>query len=224
MICHEYQCVFVHVPKNAGQSVEHAFLSLLGLPWSAREALLLRKKKRGEPGPPRLAHLHAADYVPCRYLPQDRFDAYFKFSFVRNPWDRMISLYKYLGRPEAQDFKEFLLGEFRKTLWRDMYWFVGPQYEFLVDAEGRQLVDFVGRFETLQDDFNTVCHRIGLSETPLPHVNKSTVPQTPSGTGSVSAGTGSKPSYTAFYDSETQEFVADLYREDIRRFGYQFGG
>jgi hypothetical protein len=210
VICHHYHCVFVHVPKTAGQSVEHVFLNLVGLTWETRAPLLLRYNDCPELGPPRLAHLKAWEYVEYKYLPQEMFDAYFKFSFVRNPWSRVISLYRYLNQDPGLSFKEFVLTVLKKQLWRKMYPFVGPQSEFVCDRDGRMLVDFVGRFESLQADFNTVCERIKLPAISLPHVNKA----------KVSAGN----EYQDYYDSESKECVAELYRKDIESFGYRFEG
>ena len=63
MISHHQKCVFVHIPKNAGQSIEHVFINLLELTWETRAPLLLRRNEHPELGPLRLAHLKAEEYV-----------------------------------------------------------------------------------------------------------------------------------------------------------------
>jgi len=237
MISHAHRCVFVHVPKTAGQSIEHVFLDLLGLSWRQRAPLLLRYNARPELGPPRLAHLRAADYVRCGHLSESQFAGYFKFSFVRNPWDRAVSFYKYIGRPAECSFKRFALERLPNALWRSMYWFVRPQAEFLYD-EGGLVVDFVGRFENLQSDFREVCSRLGLPESRLPVVNRS------DGTQQKLMATGQDllkavdPSSRAFgnfrgrpisrfgrfedyYDDEAWQAIAELYRSDVDAFGYR---
>ena len=85
----------------------------------------------------------------------------------------MISIYKYLGFSKKYEFNNFLKGVFLKEQWVDNYWFVGPQSEFIYDNNGELKVDFVGRFENLQKDFNQICTQIGISIIKIPYVNKS---------------------------------------------------
>ena len=153
MICQQYKCTFVHIPKNAGQSIENVFLNLLNLTWRQRAPLLLRPKVGDELGPPVLAHLKINEYSQYKYITQKMLEDYFKFAFVRNPWSRMISIYKYLGFNEKLEFKEFLTGVFKQKLLKDKYWFVRPQNDFICAEDGQILVDYIGRFESLQNDF-----------------------------------------------------------------------
>jgi len=233
MICHQYQCIFVHIPKNAGQSIEHVFLDLLGLNWETRAPLLLRPNDRPELGPPRLAHLKADEYVRFKYLTQEMFDDYFKFAFVRNPWSRMVSIYKFLGHDKNIDFRTFMLSVFKNYIFEHQHWFVGPQSDFVYSKEGELLVDYLGRFEDLQNGFDFVCNQIGLPTTKLPHVNKSENNDSMHDLAEIQKtrgpdqvpGTG-KPTdyenYQDYYDQDTIDCVAQLYRKDIMLFGYDF--
>ena len=233
MICPEQRCLFVHIPKTAGQSIERVFLALNGLDWETREALLLRENHDPAKGPPRLAHLTAQDYLRYGYLTPDQFATYFKFAFVRNPWARMVSLYRHLTY--GVSFRKYVLGAFRKRVWKEMYWFVRPQVEFVVGEDGAMLVDFVGRFERLQEDFDTVCQQLGLPPMKLPHVNKAQdhARKTRPGLhprpllrylrkGYYRRPAPQFPHWRDYYDEETRQLVETLYREDIERFGYRF--
>lgn len=233
MICHPYRCVFLHIPKTGGISVEHVFLALVGLTWDTRAPLLLRGNDDPAKGPPRLAHLKATEYVSCGYLTQEQFDAYFKFSFVRNPWDRMVSEYKYRGHPMRMTFKRWLLEHLPPPGFTDAYCHIVPQHEYLYDADGRLLADFVGRYESLQADFDVVCERLGIARTPLPHENRSLEAPRIRSLNDIKKRIrrwlwtlrprNVYPHYTQYYDAESRELVRRLYRRDIDTFGYAFG-
>jgi hypothetical protein len=223
----------VHVPKTAGVSIEHVFLRLLGLTWVTRAPLLLRGNDDPGLGPPRLAHLKAAEYLTCGYLSPQQFESYFKFSFVRNPWDRIVSEYKYRGHPVRIDFKTYLFRHLPAPGWTDSYSHIIPQYDFLYDGEGKCLVDFVGRYENLQADFDAVCARLGIPQTPLPRVNRSMDDAWP-GTfrefrRRLRRAVWSRERehtfscYTEYYDDESREAVGRMFRKDVEAFNYSFG-
>ena len=95
----------------------------------------------------------------------------------------------------------------------------------LHDKEGRLLVDFVGRFESLQNDFDKVCKELGIEDSALPHRNpsnkKSRNLKRRARNFLFRNGEGNKKSYREFYDEETLEAVSRYYRKDIETFGYQ---
>lgn len=233
MICGEYRCLFVHVPKTAGMSIEQVFLQLVGLTWETRGPLLLGGNDDPRRGPPRLEHLTAGEYVARGHLTAHQFESYFKFSFVRNPWDRIVSEYKYRGYPVKVDFKTYLFKHLPAPGWTDGYCHVVPQYDFLHDEGGRLLVDFVGRYETLQADFDKVCARVGIPPTRLPRVNRSLEEARPRSfrdlRKQVRRAIWSRerqhtfPHYTDYYDDESRELVGRLFRKDVEAFSYGFG-
>ena len=172
MISSSHKTLFVHIPKVAGQSIETMFLNELGLGWDQRGALLLRKKKPTEQGPERLAHLRGRDYVSLGYISQEDFDAYFKFSFVRDPYKRTFSFYNFLGYSRIMSFKSFVQKVLPKKLASDDFFF-RSQYDYIFDTNGNCLVDYIGRLEHIKDDIKTVAVKAGIPNASLPHVNKS---------------------------------------------------
>lgn len=138
-------------------------------------------------------------------MDREIFDSFFKFSFVRNPWDWQVSLYHYiLDRPKNPGYEETKkMGSFRNFVFsREKLSFT--QTSCLVDESGNLLVDFVGKFENLDQDFQSICHKVDISAS-LPHINKS-----------------KRTDYQDYYDAETRDLTARLYAEDIERFGYTF--
>ena len=245
MLSHQDKCLFVHIPKAAGQSVESIFVQRSGLTWQTRDALLLRPNKEPEQGPPRLAHLTASEYTRLGYMSGDQFSQYFKFSFVRNPWARLVSEYNYRRMQGVdayqKEFKHFLFKSFPQEnddnylTSQDFYRHVIPQWKFLYDEDDNCLVDYVGKFEFLQQDFDKVCQLLGVPQYMLPHKNMTQV----SRKGLVgfqdkvikriaiafsvkSRSNLVKAHYSQYYDNESQAFVADKYRKDIELFDYQF--
>jgi len=216
LISHHDKCLFVHVPKCAGQSIENFFLQRAGLDWNTRAPLLLRPNDVPELGPPRLAHLKAHEYVEKKWMTQDQFDEYFKFTFVRNPWDRVASFYRFLGFDRFASFPTFVRKHLPVQL-QKKGWFLCPQADYLYDRDHRLLVDFVGRFETLSKDFETACGRMGIEDAKLPHVNDSR-------TARPGLKNWLRPRarpYREMYDAQTERLVADYYAADIDAFQYQ---
>lgn len=211
MISHHYKCVFVHIPKTAGQSVEQVFLSWNNLTWNERAPLLLRYNDVPERGPQSLAHLFAAEYVSLGYLSQRQFDSYFKFSFVRNPWDRIVSEYYHHKFYKKYSFRDFLLNHFPNPTSRhpylDLHRHIVPQHRYLYTKMGIQLVNFVGKFEHMQASFDEICRLTGLPKTIIPRRNISTE---------------RNRDYRSYYDDECRRFVEAYYREDIQLFQYKF--
>ena len=78
------------------------------------------------------------------------------------------------------------------------------QKDYIADEDGKIIIDFVGRYERLSNDFNQVCKLLGIS-TLLPHLNKS-----------------SSKDYRLYYNDKTSEMVQDVFRDDIESFGYSF--
>ncbi len=236
MISPDHKAIFVHIPKCAGQSVEHAFLNDVGLTWETRAPLLLRKNNDPDKGPPRLAHLRGRDYVRYGYVDQAQFDAYYKFSIVRDPWARTVSLYRHLN--PNMTFRDFVLkwvpDTFEKGPQAKDFWFVRPQSDFITD-QGGIIVDDVLKFENLREDFARAAEKCGLLSS-LPHKNANTTRTKPDvvrkrsaikrlSMAMKSAMQAQKfeihSEWSAYYDAETIHKVAQLYNEDADRFGYQ---
>jgi hypothetical protein len=195
---------FIHIPKNGGLTIRR----VLGDGFYRRSCM-------GEVG-------RATLYQ--QYLGEQRWNQAFKFCVVRNPYDRAVSIWRFLrlgyeaslhknfGRSSGGSygygrdftFHEFLEGFPEPNLWER--WHMTTQSFHVTDESGGLMVDFVGRLEQFQQDFDTVCDRIGMRRVQLPHENR----------------TGHEH-YTRYYNAETRRLAEQRYGEDIERFNYQFG-
>ena len=197
MISHEHKCIFVHIPRCGGTSIE---VNLHGRDWFKDD----RTTK----------HLIAST---AKEIYEPYWDDYFKFSFVRNPWDRMVSMskftYFYGVRIKASKirFGQYFNKNYpleidprSKSHLGNFTSIENAIYLNILNAD----IDFVGRYENLQDDFNIVCDRIGIPREQLAHVQKARKP---------------RKHYTEYYDDRTREIVAEKYAKDIEYFGYKFG-
>ena len=211
LISHKRKFIFVHVPKTAGSSLTSALQPFCHQPQD--EAINRSLSKIGINvnwfGPylnAKYGRKHTTAQQMKIIFPNKVFEEYFKFGFVRNPWDTMVSYYHFLHsnqsshrnkKVQALDgFKQYLEYEIKRNKYH--------QTQFLTDNNGELLVDYVGRFESLQDDFDKICKKVNVSAS-MPHSNKS-----------------KHKKYQEYYDEETRQMVAEHWKADIDMFGYTF--
>lgn len=183
------EVVFVHVPRTAGTSIRKAYR----FEGNHRTALARRKDD------------------------PEAWDKAFKFTIVRNPWAQVCSFWPLLGRrPEwrghCDTFRQWIMAGLPTNWSRPEQVAKGApadpldQLSMFTDEDGNDLVDFVGRFENLNQALNTVCQRTGTPARPLRHTN----------------GSGDGSRYRAQYDEKTKAVIAARYAKFIARFGYAF--
>lgn len=172
MISHKHKCIFVHIPKAAGTSIERAFMDDLNLDMDNRHSLLLGASTNKSLGPRRVSHLLAKEYVEHHYISQELFDDYFKFAFVRNPFTRLYSTYKFLKFSDYLDFDTFIQKKLISLLKsKEFGFFLAPQTNYIYTNKYCE-VDFVGKFENLKNDFQVIKEELNLSNLVLKHYNK----------------------------------------------------
>lgn len=173
MISHKHKTIFVHVPKVAGISIEQIFLEELNLDYQNRSALLMGVNTNLSIGPPRLSHLTAKEFIDLHFISDDLYKEYFTFGWVRNPYDRVYSFYKYLGYQDLISYSTFV-NFFLDKLINDksLYYFVQPMYNYLY-IDDKLSVDYVGHLESINEDIKYVLKKLELPERRVPHMNNS---------------------------------------------------
>lgn len=210
MISHDKKCIFIHIPKCGGTSIEDVI-------WPKDQGrtendlwmgFVNRFENKYQTGG--LQHLLARQVR--EEVGRDVFSDYYKFAFVRNPWDRIVSQFAYMQqRPDLMDY----LGMTAETefkayldlirLKEHVQWM--PQVRFLLDQDGSVLVDRIGRLESFNEDCAQIFAALGLTLDQLPgHANRS-----------------KRHSFRYYYsDRESIDMVADLFAEDVDYLGYEF--
>jgi chondroitin 4-sulfotransferase 11 len=202
MISFDKKFIFIHIPKTAGTSLEVALEDDSCIFKRGEWA----KKPMGFNAP--LNHLTISQIQHSRELSIDDFNSFFKFTFVRNPWDKVISEC-FCGQiqlvfKDCKTIKE----KIKKVcaLSKTQFGYAAhckPQTDFITHPNFE--MNFIGRFESLKKDYNTVCEKLSLKNRELSHKNKS-----------------DKKPYQEYFDQETIDLVAESYRKDIDYFGYKF--
>lgn len=185
--------IFIHIPKCAGMSMAKTIFG-------------------------NLAGGHATLEEYLNIFEPDCIANYFKFTVVRNPWDRLVSAYFFLKTgglnsrdrnwfdEELADFESF--NEFvtkwinRKNIWKMDHF--RPQYHYMLDKRQKIHLDYVAFIENIDEDFACIADHVGVSRA-LPESNKSM-----------------HRSYMDYYNDLTMNIVAETYAEDVTMLGYTF--
>ncbi len=223
--------LFIWIPKAAGTSVWETLAANCRsqkVIWDADGKTSWKLRRKHPPFDPTVEavtfrHAGIASVVEAGKLTEEEVDRRFKFAFVRNPWDRLVSLYEYLHKlGDGTKVRRRLLRSRVKTFprfiesacdldslepvgcynWRGVSQ-ANSQLDWL-RYDGRMLPDFIGKFERLRADWQTACDLMGI-RAPLPHSNRT-----------------KHRHYGEYYDERLRRLVTRRYAEEIEMFKYCF--
>ena len=223
IISHKHKFIFIHIPKSAGTS---AFLSLANSINAIKGTETLKEQECicsvedhilvKDPVPSIYGNSESCDdcdlhqhsnLIDIKLLFEQKgwdIDEYFKFSFVRNPWARVVSYWAY--QFSEQNFEDFCINSTDKQ-----YNYIKKDTKKVLNKHGKYYyeneigVDFVGKVENLSEDLKSVCNTIGIPKPKIHHSNKS-----------------DHKHYTEYYNEKTKEIIAKNYEVDIKHFNYEF--
>ena len=188
MINHEHKFLFIHIPRTSGTSIQKQFQN---------------KETKDK---------HWTIHNWKEHLDQQTFNNYYKFTFIRNPWDIIIS--KYFDKGWYSSPIKGRGGEIGyysgKNLKHFLTHYQPAKHEHgdsILDYINPKQMDYIGRYENRKKDLEHIAKQIGI---PLnPQIHEKSHPD--------------KEHYTKYYNHETREIVAKRYAQDIDYFGYKFG-
>lgn len=210
VISKKHKFIFIHIPKNAGTSIQEALKNVN-----------VREEKQHWAVSQTTKHQSLQDllkiYEDSNWLEKKvkdfDFINYFKFAVVRNPFERMVSLYNYLKKSKIRNeihtvnsFEHFIHLFEDKNSWVSKLHSCKTQLSYITDFEGNILVDYLGRYENLSI-FKTEIEANFDFKLNLKKLNVSNL---------------HKFDYRTYYDNETQSIIEWKFLEDLNTFNYNF--
>ena len=208
IVSHRHRFVFFAVPRTGTHAIRTALRGCLG-PDDWQQQSLTEQVRLPVPALARIGHGHVTLRQARAGLPEAVCRDYFKFACVRNPYERFVSACAMLNRRNpryAGNETSFMKRALTVRRFRERA-LVRPQADMLVDERGALGMDFVGRYETLQQSFDEVCGRLGITATPL-----------------VPGNATEHGAWTDYYDDELLRVVTEFYRRDFDVLGYEPAG
>lgn len=189
IISHSHKFIFIHIHRTGGTTIANLIQNQI----RANAKIITQH-----------GHYRTSESEVLEAYPN-----YYTFSFVRNPWERMLSWYFLLNPQKTElspdkikmDFERFLKEDLKKPEGS----FHPNQLDYLTDVNGKVLVNRVGRFENYLDDLRDIFRELNVPVFEIPHINKSIATYSPS-----------------YYTEESIEIVANMCKADIDFFGYTF--
>jgi hypothetical protein len=211
-----HKFLFVHIAKTGGTSVRTALNPLRWTdPYFLAQFICSRISSATSHRIGAKFPRHSKIIAAKEMLPAELFEQLFKFAVVRNPWDLQVSSFHHIRRERPQvmahinTFEEFI--DWKLDPERPYQFHVDTsleqQSDYLIDLHGNLLTDFIGHYESLHEDYATICERIGVKAPKLPHRRKAT---------------DRDKDYRSYYSDRLIEKVGAHFKQDIELLGYKF--
>jgi hypothetical protein len=242
----ELKAIYIHLPKVGGLYIENILISFYNFKQirfgrldhdefnenknitkfseiNAKEESILQLRNKG------LTRYFDSAESP---ITKEEWDTYYKFTFVRNPYDRMVSAFKYLNKINkinihTNNFKDFI---FENTHLSDYVYFHTfiSQYDHLIDNNSNININYIGKFENLNEDFITVLRIIGISEIKHTKYLEDNIIINSSSQGKMHYDKTDKIKkneketlYTNYYDEECLQRINNYFKKDFERFNFK---
>jgi len=218
LISHTHKFIFFHVAKVAGLSIRAALKDYTQEPEKFKIRRPPQQLPNGDPNPLYTMWDAFLTHVPAKMAQKElgeTYQAYYKFAFVRNPWDWQVSMYHFIlketghvhhdlvkAMPDFETYLDWVIetpNPYARAKGATKF-----QKDMITDKEGNLIIDFIGKFEHLNTEFQQVCQHLQI-EAQLPLINKS-----------------NHKHYQDYYTPSSRDKVADYFEPDITLLGYEY--
>lgn len=210
----DHKFLMVHITKCAGSSLSETLSNMVGYSLAPGIRKSITDDGIGGGVPEQLRPFDISVHDPLFEIERKvagniDLDSYFKFCFVRNPWSRIFSFYQHKVRRNDPDLPRHRRSRqplsFNECIRTSNILLLQPQTWWTESACGEDGIDFIGRFENLDEDFATISRHLGFDPLPL---------------GRRNASISSK--YQVEYDDYSKRVIEHFYKHEIELFGYTF--
>jgi len=225
-ILHDLNSVFIHIPKTGGTSIEETLIKDAEFrDWKIKDDKNWYGNVESPSNLYSTKYCYELDHSTLRYMKSNckhYNNSYFKFAFVRNPYARLVSEYnhckygysRFIRKKEFDSFEEFvyiLKERFQFVLENEQknHWLIShylPQYKFTHNYQDKLLVDFIGKLENIEEDWNYINEKLNIKKELLKSEKYSS---------------GFNYDYESYYTPKLKEIVYELYEKDFIYFDYE---
>ena len=203
---------FVDIPRTSSTSIKNELARMYGVTYGkASLGANIFDRLRQQIFP---CHLPAQEIR--KILGEELWARIFTFTIIRNPWDRMVSMFHYMKKqgdlPTRLTFRDYVLQfnaprHLLKGQLHSYHAFYYGLLEYIVDSNDNIIVDYIGRYENRTEDIRIIADKIGCQDLGNLHLQETE---------------RSHKHYSQYYDDETKDVISTVFTRDIERFGYSF--
>ena len=223
-ICHELKAIYIHTPKVGGLYIEHILSKYYNFKthfFTRPDHTKFNEKKtsnlNGKCGVLNIVKKGIIRYYQTpifKYLTEEQWDTYYKFAFIRNPYDKFISAYEYLNKnnniPGINNLLDFIDKKDTIADYSYFHTFVS-QYDQLLNNKNELTINYLGNFENLNKDLLTILTNIGITQIlHTDYIINNTI-----------INSSNKQNYNTYYSNELIQKINELFIDDFTYFKYK---
>ena len=195
LVSDSHQFILFHTAKTGGSSLTYELAKYLNPCYEPPDPTKGFMHMGWQP----IHHIDRIQHRPVQECRHTEFwePTYFKAAFVRNPFDLVVSAWYDKDVP----FEQFVIKEVASRKNIVSRW--GSQYDYLSDHRKELMVDWIGKYEQMDKDWEKFCYMTKIEHNPLKRLNSSW-----------------KKPYHEYYNERTYQIVSKLFQKDLQYFGY----